>query len=211
MTAPSTSSTSSTARSSLVLASGSAIRKRLLQDAGVAFVADPADLDEDGLVHGVADPAAQARLLAVAKARHVARRHPGAFVLGGDQVGVLDDGTPLVKPRDPEHHVATLAALSGRRHTFHPAVALVKDDVVLAEGAAVVTVTMRPFSAACARAYVATGEGRGSCGGYESEHRAAQLIDDVAGDLQAVLGFPLRLVLPMLRAHCPGAAGLLPD
>lgn len=200
-----------TTSTKLVLASGSAIRKKLLVDAGVAFVADPADLDEDGLVQGVLDPARQAKLLAVAKARHVSRRHPGAFVLGGDQVGVLDDGSPLQKPRDPEHHVRMLGAMSGRRHTFYPSVALVKDDVVLAEAEAVVVVTMRAFSEACARAYVATGEGRGSCGGYESEHRAAQLISDVDGDLQAVLGFPLRLVLPMLRAHCPREAGLLPD
>ncbi len=203
--------TTTTTTGKLVLASGSAIRKKLLADAGVVFVADPADLDEDGLVQGIDDPARQAQLLAVAKARHVSRRHAGAFVLGGDQVGVLDDGTPLQKPRDPEHHVQMLCAMSGRRHTFYPSVALVQDDVVIAEGAATVVVTMRPFSEACARAYVATGEGRGSCGGYESEHRAAQLIADVDGDLQAVLGFPLRLVVPMLRTHCARAAGLLPD
>jgi len=53
-------------------------------------------------------------------------------------------------------------------------------------------------------------EGRGSCGGYELEHRGCQLVEDVAGDMQAVLGFPLRLVLPMLRHHCPREAGLLP-
>jgi septum formation protein len=199
------------ASASLVLASGSAIRRKLLADAGVRFTVDPADLDEDGLVRGIDDPAEQARQLAIAKARHVSRRHPGAFVLGGDQVGVLDDGTPLQKPRDPEHHVSLLRSLSGRRHTFHPAVALVRDGVVLAEDRAVVVVRMRSFSDGCARAYVATGEGRGSCGGYESEHRAAQLIDAVDGDLQAVLGFPLRIVLPLLRTHCPLSAGLLPD
>lgn len=206
-----TTSTTATSSTRLVLASGSAIRKKLLADAGVAFVADPADLDEDALVAGIDDPARQASLLAVAKARHVSRRHPGAYVLGGDQVGVLHDGTPLQKPRDDDHHVRMLCAMSGRRHTFYPSVALVKDDVVLGEGAAVVVVTMRAYSEACARAYVATGEGRGSCGGYESEHRAAQLIAAVDGDLQAVLGFPLRLVLPLLRAHCPTDAGLLPD
>ncbi len=206
----STSSPTTVASPRLVLASSSAIRRKLLADAGVAFVADPADLDEDALVQGIVDPAAQARLLAAAKARHVSHRHPGAYVLGGDQVGVLHDGTPLQKPRDPEHHFRMLLAMSGRRHTFHPSVALVKDGVVLGEGAAVVVVTMRAFSEACARAYVATGEGRGSCGGYESEHRAAQLIEAVDGDLQAVLGFPLRLVLPLLRAHCPKEAGLLP-
>lgn len=202
--------------SRLVLASRSAVRVKLLRDVGVAFVADAADLDEDALVAGIDDPAEQARLLARAKALHVAQRHPGAWVLGGDQVGamVADDGGPaflLHKPRDAAHHVAMLLSLAGRRHTFHPAVALVKDGTVVAEVADRVTVTFRAFDEATARAYVATGEGEGSCGGYESEHRGAQLIAHVDGNLQAVLGFPVLLVLPLLRRHCAVAAGLLPD
>jgi septum formation protein len=194
----------------LILASGSAIRRQLLGDAGIAFVADPADLPEEDLVAHIREPDRQARWLAVAKARHVARRHPGGFVLGGDQVGALDDGTLLEKPRDSAHHVRMLLAMAGRRHTFHPAAALVRDDTVLAEAGCAVTVTFRAFGEETARAYVATGEGRGSCGGYELEHRGCQLVEDVAGDMQAVLGFPLRLVLPMLRHHCPRESGLLP-
>lgn len=194
----------------LVLASGSAVRCKLLGDVGVTFVSDPADLAEEELVAHVGEPGRRARMLAVAKALHVARRHPGSFVLGGDQVGAIDDGTFLEKPRDGEHHVHMLMSMAGRRHTFHPAVALVRDADLLAEAVCAVTVTFRAFDEATARAYVATGEGRGSCGGYEFEHRGGQLVDDVAGDTQAVLGFPLRLVLPMLRTHCPHEAGLLP-
>jgi septum formation protein len=194
----------------VVLASGSRIRQQLLTAVGVAFVADPADLPEEELVAHIPEPAQQARWLAVEKAKHVSRRRPGAYVLGGDQVGALDDGTLLEKPRDVEHHVRMLWSMAGRQHTFHPAAALVKDGVVLAAGALSVTVTFRAFSEATARAYVALGEGQGSCGGYELEHRGYQLVDVVDGDLQAVLGFPMRLVLPMLRAHCPREAGLLP-
>ena len=196
----------------LVLASRSAVRVKLLQDAGITFVTDAADLDEDELVAGVRDPATQAAVLARAKALHVARRHPGAFVLGGDQVGAgLDDGEQwlLAKPRDRDHHIAMLLRMSGQQHTFHPAIALVKDDVVIAEAADRVTVTFGQFDEAFAAAYVDTGEGVGCCGGYESEHRGAQLIAHVDGSLQAVLGFPLLLVLPLLRAHCPRQAGLI--
>lgn len=199
-----------TAPESLILASGSAIRRALLTTAGIAFVVDPADLPEEELVAHIPEPDRRARALAVAKARHVARRHPGGFVLGGDQIGVLDDDTPLEKPRDCEHHVRMLLSMAGRRHTFHPAVALVRDDALLAAAGCDVTVTFRAFDESTARAYVASGEGRGSCGGYELENRGCQLVDDVAGDMQAVLGFPLRLVLPMLRHHCRREAGLLP-
>ena len=203
--------------SALVLASRSAVRLKLMTDAGLRFEADAADLDEEALVAGIADPAQQAALLAEHKARHVAARHPGDFVLGGDQVGALDDGVGpsagpsafLEKPRDPEHHVAMLLSMAGRAHTFHPAVCLVRDDVVLGWAADRVRVHFRAFDEAEARRYVASGEGVGCCGGYESEHRGAQLIAGVEGSLQAILGFPLLLVLPLLRAHCPREAGLL--
>lgn len=195
----------------LILASRSAVRMKLLQDVGVSFIADAADLDEDGLVAGISQPAEQARTLARLKALHVAKRHPGCFVLGGDQVGVDDGGLALEKPKDPEHHAQMLLRLAGRQHTFHPAVALVKDGDVLGEVDDRVTVTFRDFDLATARAYVATGEGQGSCGGYESEHRGAQLIANVDGNLQAVLGFPVLLVLPLLRRCCPAEAGLLPS
>jgi septum formation protein len=203
----------------IVLASRSVVRVKLLRDAGVSFDADAADLDEDALVAGIADPKQQAVALARAKALHVAQRHEGVFVVGGDQVGVFDDapaeagpraGTNLEKPRDREHHIALLLAMSGRRHRFHPAVCLVKDDAVLAEACDVVKVTFRAFDRATAAAYVDSGEGQGSCGGYEIEHRGAQLVERVDGSLQAVLGFPLLMLLPLLRAHCAGEAGLLP-
>ena len=56
---------------------------------------------------------------------------------------------------------------------------------------------------------MASGEGEGCCGGYQSEHKGAQLIEKVQGSLQAVLGFPLLLILPLLRKHCAVEAGLL--
>jgi len=72
----------------LVLASGSMSRKALLTAAGVPFVADPADLDEDTLMASLkqAGPEAMAQSLAEQKALAVSHRHPGRTVLGGDSV-----------------------------------------------------------------------------------------------------------------------------
>ena len=193
----------------LVLASRSAVRVRLLRDAGLVFEADAADLDEDALVSEVADPKARALLLARQKAMWVSGRHPGAFVLGGDQVGVLDDGTFLEKPQDPEHHARMLLSMAGRTHRFVPAVALVKDGVLLGEASDEVSVKFRAFGPMVAHAYASSGEGQGSCGGYESEHRGAQLMAAVEGDLHAVVGFPLLLALELLRKHDARTPGLL--
>ena len=52
---------------SLVLASGSASRKMLLTAAGVSFIADPADLDEDRLMAGLKDAGAEVMARALAE------------------------------------------------------------------------------------------------------------------------------------------------
>lgn len=187
----------------LVLASRSAIRVHLLRTAGLAFATDAADVDEGAIGRAHLDPRDRAMTLAEAKARTVSARHPGQVVLGADQVGVLDGGVFLEKPVDAEDHVRMLLAMAGRTHRFFPAAVLVQDGAVLERIADEVAVTFRPFPEATARAYVATGEGSGSCGGYESENRGAQLIARVEGSAHAVLGLPLLGVLEALRRHLP--------
>ena len=188
----------------LVLASRSAIRRKLLVDAGLALEVDAADVDERAIGEAIADPAARALCLATDKALAVGARHPGAVVLGSDQVGVLEDGSFLEKPSDQADHVRMLLAMSGRSQTFFVAAALVLDSVVRATVQDQVAVTFRRFDEATARAYVAAGEGAWSCGGYEIEHRGAQLIARVDGSLHAVLGLPLFGVLEALRGLAPG-------
>lgn len=188
----------------LVLASRSSIRGKLLSDAGLSFTVDAADVDEAAIGQDIKEPAARALALAVAKARAVSSRHAGALVLGVDQVGVLEDGSFLEKPRDVEDHVRMLLAMADRAHTFHVAAALVVDGQVRATVGESTSVRFRALDERTARAYVATGEGAGSCGGYESEHRGAQLIARIDGSLHVVLGLPLLGVLASLRELAPG-------
>jgi septum formation protein len=192
-----------------VLASRSRTRIELLTAAGLTFDIDAADIDEDAIGARESEPRARAMLLAVEKARAVSARHSGCFVVGGDQVSVLEDGAYLEKPRDPDDHVRLLMQMSGRTHRFYPSAALVKDDVVIARVSDEVAVTFRKFPEETARAYVASGEGKGSCGGYESEHRGAQLMARIDGSMHAVLGLPLLGVLQMLRDAGVDVPGLL--
>ena len=109
------------ARRPLVLASTSRYRRALLDQLGLPFaVASPAT-DETPLP-GEA-PAATALRLAEAKARSVARDHPGALVIGSDQVADCD-GRAVGKPVDHADAVAQLTALSGRTVVFHTGLAL---------------------------------------------------------------------------------------
>ena len=72
-------------------------------------------------------PRAMAARLAELKASAVADRHPGAIVIGGDQVPCLGD-TVLQKPGSHENAVAQLRTCSGQTVTFHTAVHVIGPD-----------------------------------------------------------------------------------
>jgi septum formation protein len=183
----------------LVLASGSAVRRLLLEQAGLTFTVDVADIDEQALEkEGFVG---RAERLAREKAMGVSVRHPAALVIGSDQVGFIDDETSLEKPTDEQDARRQLTRMSGRPHQFVSAAAVVRDGEVLAQVFETARVTFRELSDDEVDAYVAVGEWRGSCGAYQIEHRGITLVDDMRGSWHAILGLPLVPLLAALRTH----------
>ena len=192
----------------IILASGSAARRTLLEQAGVTFRAKPADVDEAALKESLPalEPAALALALAAAKAEAVSLGTPSALVIGADQLLVCE-GRRFDKPRDHEEAARQLRFLSGRTHTLVTAVCVHRAGEKLWSDVAQARLAMRPLSEAFVASYLAA-EGEevlGSVGVYRLEGRGAQLFTQIEGDFFTILGLNLLPLLAFLRE-----AGALP-
>ena len=188
----------------LVLASGSASRRAMLDAAGVAYRAEPAQLDEralEGSLRGA--PAAEIALaLARAKALAVSLAHPGALVLGSDSL-VTIAGRRFDKPASRADAVEHLRHFSGQAMQLHSAAALVQDGTLLWQHGEAAVLQVRALSDAFIEQYLdAEWPAVAGCVGvFRIEALGAQLFDSIEGSHFTVLGMPLLAVLGALRQY----------
>lgn len=181
----------------LVLASTSAIRRKMLCDAGVPFDAVAPGLDEDAAKTRFAGLAAPKLALALAEAK--AESVAGELVLGCDSVVELD-GERIDKPG--EDLALVLRKLSGRAHQLHSAAVLAENGEVGWRSVETATLRVRPLSDAFIAHYVARDEeARWCAGGYRLEGLGAQLFEQVSGSHFTILGLPLLPLLAELRGR----------
>jgi septum formation protein len=191
----------------LILASGSASRRAMLDAAGVPFEALSPAVDEEAAKASLRAAGCLTRDLADAlaelKAVKVSSRDPGALVLGSDSIVELQDGRLLDKPVNREQAAEHLRLLSGRRHYLYSA-------AVIAEGGQSVwrfvdraTMHVRPLSDSFIDTYLDREweEVQWCVGVYRVEGPGVQLFSRIEGSQFTVMGLPLLPVLDYLRTR----------
>lgn len=175
----------------LILASTSRYRQELLGRLGVPFVSQAPGVDEDAVkTDRSLGPRQVAEILAERKARAVAERHPGAVVIGSDQLAHLD-GAVLGKPGTAGAAEAQLARLAGRTHELVTAVCIIHPGGI-ERIADLAHLTMRPLSSEAIARYVAADQPLDCAGAYKLECRGIGLFSAIAcADHTAITGLPL--------------------
>jgi septum formation protein len=188
----------------LILASQSRTRQTLLANAGIAFEAIPAEIDEREIqrASGLTAPGDIASLLARQKALWVSSRQPDRFVVGADQTLAL--GKQLFsKPAGRAQAADQLRILAGKSHELHSAVAVVRDGNILFETVSIARMTMRQLTEAEIDAYLdeAGAAVTSSVGAYQLEGLGIHLFERIEGDHFTILGLPLLPLLAFLRGE----------
>lgn len=181
----------------LILASSSRYRQEMLERLGVPFIAISPDVDETPLPDE--SPTALALRLSLAKAQAIIPAHPGALVIGSDQVATIQ-GEPIGKPGSFERARAQLEQLSGQTVEFHSALCVSNGQ--RHETADIVTLCrFRSLTADEIAAYLHREQPYDTAGSAKAEGLGIAVMESMqSDDPTAIIGLPLIALSRMLRS-----------
>lgn len=180
----------------LILASGSRYRAELLSRLQLPFTGIAPEIDETPLAGE--DARALTRRLATAKARALAVRYSGHWILGSDQAATAG-GRMLGKPGTRERAMEQLDFLSGRAVEFFTAVTLLQGDTVLT-AMDVTTVQFRKLDATEIGRYLDAEAVLDCAGSFKCEGLGISLFERIhSEDPTGLIGLPLIAVRRLLE------------
>lgn len=189
----------------LILASASPFRRTLLENAGITFEVQAAEIDERlaeaPLLETGALPEDIALVLAQAKALDVSERFPGALVIGCDQTLSLGD-VVFHKPADMQAAREHLLKLSGKTHQLNSGIALARNGEICWSQVETAYLTMRRLDPGFIGRHLARVGDKAltSVGAYQLEGEGIQLFEKIRGDYFTIIGLPMLPLLAALRS-----------
>lgn len=183
---------------SIILASASPRRRELLSQAGISFVIQPGNVEEDlGKLNG--SPAEKAKQLAFMKAKNIADRNSEGLVLGADTIVVVD-GSIFGKPENEADACRMLTELSGREHSVITGLVLIdSSNGECRTGHEETRVKFARLDKNEIEAYIRTGEPFGKAGAYALQGMGALLVEGINGCYSNVVGLPLMRLRRLLE------------
>ena len=188
----------------IILASGSGIRKKILENNGIKCEVIPAKINEDQIKESLLEtnttPELISKNLAELKANKISEKKHGKLVLGADSV--IDLNRELVsKPTNREEALKMLQKLNGQKHQLISSVCISKNGSMIWNSTDASTLTMKQLSQDEIKSYLAKIEDKElyAYGVYQIEVEGRSLFSKIEGDEDSIMGLPVKKIKEYLN------------
>tara|TARA_B100000212_G_scaffold2858_1_gene2094 strand:- start:2528 stop:3130 length:603 start_codon:yes stop_codon:yes gene_type:complete len=188
-------------RASIILASSSRSRRKILSDSGVKYKSIKPLVDEEYLKKGFKGSTKKlALMLAEKKALSVSKMHKDTIVIGADQV-LSFKGKVFNKPKTIEEAEKNLKLFKNKTHYLDSATVIAYNDKIIWRNEQSPKMKLRNFSDKFLKNYLRKvgKEVTLSAGGYSIEKEGIQLFSKVEGDFFTIIGLPIIPLIEKLR------------
>ena len=182
-------------KTQIILASGSARRRELMDLMGLEFEVEVSEADEH--TDNALSPDELVRVLSCRKAKAVFEKHKDACVIGSDTV-VVYDNLVLGKPRDEADARRMLKMLSGKTHTVYTGIAVIREGLELTACDAT-SVTFTELTDREIDDYIKSGDPVDKAGAYGIQGKFCVHIERIEGSFFSVMGLPVHKLYSMLK------------
>ena len=188
----------------IILASSSAVRKKILEENDIKFKVFPSNVDEDpikkSLLSEKASPEIISKNLAELKANKVSLKFNDEIVLGADSVIDLE-GQLISKPLNRDEALNILMRLNGKTHYLISSVCVSKNGMMIWNYTDKAALTMKNMSKAEFKKYLSKikDEDLYSYNVYQIEGEGRKLFSKIDGDENSIMGLPIKKIKEYLK------------
>ena len=189
---------------SIILASKSEVRKKILDENQIEYTVEPSNLDEDevkkSLLNQGATPELISKNLAELKANKVSQKKSGEIVLGADSVIDLN-GKLISKPKNRTEAIDILTSLNGRSHFLISSVCISLDGKMIWNYTEKAEMKMKNFTQDELEDYLnkVSDKNLYSYNVYQIEGEGKKLFSEIKGDVDTIMGLPIKNIRQYLE------------
>ena len=184
---------------SIILASRSKVRKKMLEKNSIKCEIIPSNIDEDSikesLIKEKAIPEIISKNLAELKANKVSEKKNGKLVLGADSIIDLN-GEIVSKPSNREEAFKILQKLNGKKHHLISSVCISKNGSMIWNYTDKAGLTMKQMTDEKLKSYLSKirDEELYAYNVYQIEGEGRSLFSKIEGDENTIMGLPIKQI-----------------
>ena len=190
--------------SKIILASKSAVRKKILEDNKIICSVEPSNVDEDSIKESLlkekATPTIISKNLAELKANKISQKFINEIVIGADSVIDLK-GEIISKPNNRIEALKILQKLNGKTHQLVSSVCISKGGTMIWNCTDKASLTMKNMSFLELEVYLRkiSDEALYSYNVYQIEGEGRNLFSKIEGDKNTIMGIPVKQIKEYLN------------